>query len=49
MNIPRPEKVINDPQIAATRSGVAPAKRMGRVSKVGTYSQDPTPSNTTEA
>ena len=36
MNIPRPEKVMYEPQTAATRSGVAPANRMGMVSRAGT-------------
>ena len=48
MNIPMPEKVMKEPQITATLSGVAPGSRMGTVSRVGTYSQEPMPSATTD-
>ena len=47
MNIAKPEKVKNEPNITATLSGVAPAICMGSVSNVGTYSHDPIPRMTT--
>ena len=36
MNIPSPEKVMYDPQTAATRSGVVPDSLMGMVNRAGT-------------
>ena len=48
INMANPLNVRNDPQTTATLSGVMPCICMGSVSKVGTYSQEPILSKTTE-